>query len=187
MPLFNFTSEENGAIAISTLRALCRKYGAIPSDLDEDIRSVVMFDPIEAASALRQISDPGAGVPSRAMRNKIWNDPILRWHLMQAVDSFVFVVAMRADVGFRGVVKYEHEEGQLSKKTTKPMFKFSQAMGWFPFGVRLPVPGATCASSYHLEVVTPDGVTITGIEIMDRHGVRKSKGRRQPDTEGAIP
>jgi hypothetical protein len=166
-PLFNFTAAENGGLMVATLKAMCTVIGPITESLAEDIEMIVTGLESEAKPALRRIVSPQAGSSEFQLRAAIADSKFVRWHLEQAVDNFMFVIAVSAVKGSRIVLKYEHQESGLVSKRHSMTRRFVQLLGWRPYEVRLPVSAASCASSYHLEAVCPDGISITNLDVLE--------------------
>ena len=165
------TTEQNGvltAAALSSLAvALVADRGGMPdadvSDIRDVLRTVSLAPAAEATAALttlRSVLDDHAA--RHGPLAVLAASPEFTEVVATLAENFVLVAVVEASVSERHVLKFsyvERAQGEFDERGWRE--RLLDGLGLTPMTLVVEVPAANLASSFHVEVRTPEGVGIT--------------------------
>lgn len=170
-PIPTLTRRQNGhvtwqglvALAVSTLSEIP---GQCPDWVQPLLRNIAQGDPTEAACALNELKQRSLVDPIAA---KLWEDPGLQTAMQMLEGNFVLIAMTNTAPGTRVILKYEHEISLTSSEDDRRRSaeRWSEALGWEPTTLEIPVPSFTDCESFHFEATAPDGIELLDIVLGD--------------------
>ncbi len=174
------TTEQNGALSAAALVAIAAAFVQQPQtpnavDLDD-------FDRLpEAIGEITVAPIPLAEAKYRALETFLAEEvgpedalatlaatPEFLERVATFVSSFVLVAVLPATIGQRRIVKFGYEEparGQPDERGRGE--RLLDGLGVTPTTIRIPIPAADVATSFHLEIRAPEGVGMTESVLYD--------------------
>lgn len=174
-PIPVLTTHENSTVIDTVLVTYATVVlGAAPSDeVRSVLRDIAAGDAAAADSARSALDDAADGERRRLMENATFRKLVSDLH-----ENFILATAgLPAPPGVRSIVKFSYEHAMDIRPEGFPHW-LTVRVGWSSTRLRLSVPGALAAESYHVEVDAPPAVEVAGATLAP--GLRRPQARGLP-------
>ena len=186
--LFNLTLQQNAAVSFAGLLGIAEATVGAPlsHELIKDIKDLVEDDSTKAQSARDSIINPDPRAGDICQRRRLKDDGISEWFVRLLAENFLFLIPVEVPIGSRVVVKYSHAGWDDNDAETRDRWYLVvlERLGLRASRFLLNVASASTASSYHLQIDLPKGVSEESVRLLAKQKdtfsevqVRRAPGR----------
>lgn len=187
------TTEQNALLASSALRSLALAFAAAAADvaivggssaaataqLEDHLRGITREQPREAQVTFDDLSRyiESDELPALLRPLRLMTEFLAATRPF--VENFVLIAVVPAEAYQRRILKFSYVESLAGESDTRgTLERITDSVGWTPQTFHFDVPGAALASSFHVEVTTPEGINVTeGALYGDQVSVHQTTSR----------
>jgi hypothetical protein len=177
------TTEENGEISATTLKALARrklqKAGLdLPDTLAEKLEQLAKADASGGRDWLDRLRDPLPRDPDQTeieiLLDSSRDDGEMSWWLNTLALASIVLVTFEAGSNHRRIIKIAYEQPTVRKSTLRHPLRFFARLGWLSYQTQVKSP-LIRSGRYHFEVQAPPETRLTRVALVDDKTNRRKR------------